>query len=421
MQNSYYAYWERQGQDKMCAVHTLNALMQGPTFSEIELGTIANGLDREEAQLLGTGSGSYGAGESHNVDADGNFSFAVMERALQQTGLSMINLDKPEVRDKVMKNADSEQAYVCNSHARAHWYCIRRVSGKWYDLDSLKPAPTFISDFHLAAFLEQTMKSGFTVFVIRSEASGMGNSQVLPAPDKNKKRDRPLLPHQMFLNDKDMESLQDEARRKADNDTDAAQRVANGQDPGDGEGGSSKFGQVFDPRAKGPATDWASLGAGNSLGGGGSSSSSAAAAPAEEMDEEMQMALAMSLSTLEVPEPAPETDAGDKDCCPVAVRYKSETLKRTFHKNNSTLWDVFNFVEHANFKMDKFKEINPPLASRAMSGSAYTLMQQGFPKKTHYKKSPDGSISVAGGERLNDKSLASLGFQKNELLQVQLE
>lgn len=178
---------------------------------------------------------------------------------------------------------------------RSNRYCIRRVSGKWYDLDSLKPAPQFISDFHLAAFLEQTMKSGFTVFVVRSESSGMGNSQVLPDPEPNKRRDRALHSHQMFLNDKDMERLQDEARRDADKDTDAAQRVANGQDPDDGDG-PSKFGQVFDPKAKAPETNWASLGAGNSLGGGGgsSSSSAAAAAPAEEMDEEMQMVRQLS-------------------------------------------------------------------------------------------------------------------------------
>lgn len=127
MQNNYYTYWERQGRDKMCAVHTLNSMMQGPNFSEVELALIANQLDKEERELLGqTGTGSFAEGtgtngESHNVDADGNFSFAVMERALQQSGLSLINLDKPEIRDKVMRSADSEQAYVCNSHARAHW------------------------------------------------------------------------------------------------------------------------------------------------------------------------------------------------------------------------------------------------------------------------------------------------------------
>lgn len=33
-------YWEKQGADKMCAMHTLNSLCQGPLFTESELSTI---------------------------------------------------------------------------------------------------------------------------------------------------------------------------------------------------------------------------------------------------------------------------------------------------------------------------------------------------------------------------------------------
>tara|TARA_A100001015_G_scaffold204940_1_gene229125 strand:- start:2919 stop:3491 length:573 start_codon:yes stop_codon:yes gene_type:complete len=126
--SDYPVYWERQGQDKLCAIHTLNTLLQQPVFSEIELAQIAQRLDREEASLLGTSRGS----SSHNVDADGNFSLPVMEGALNTRNWCLVNLDKPEIRHAVLGNPQRETAYVCNSHRRAHWYTIRKVHSKWY-------------------------------------------------------------------------------------------------------------------------------------------------------------------------------------------------------------------------------------------------------------------------------------------------
>jgi len=55
-------------------------------------------------------------------------------------------------------------------------YCIRKVDGKWYDFDSLKPSPQSIGDFALAAMLEATMQSGFTVFVCRPKGEGAGKT-----------------------------------------------------------------------------------------------------------------------------------------------------------------------------------------------------------------------------------------------------
>ena len=45
-------YFEKQGQDMLCGLHCINALLQGPIFDEVSLSQIAITLDREERQLL---------------------------------------------------------------------------------------------------------------------------------------------------------------------------------------------------------------------------------------------------------------------------------------------------------------------------------------------------------------------------------
>jgi ataxin-3 len=46
-------YFERQAYDKLCGVHCLNSLMQGPYFNPFSLSEIAQKLDEMEKQLLG--------------------------------------------------------------------------------------------------------------------------------------------------------------------------------------------------------------------------------------------------------------------------------------------------------------------------------------------------------------------------------
>ncbi len=40
-------YWEKQGVDALCGVHTLNSLLQGPYFNEVELAEMALELDKK--------------------------------------------------------------------------------------------------------------------------------------------------------------------------------------------------------------------------------------------------------------------------------------------------------------------------------------------------------------------------------------
>lgn len=45
-------YFEKQGNDLMCGMHCINAMLQGPIFDEVSLAEIAHKLDEEERALL---------------------------------------------------------------------------------------------------------------------------------------------------------------------------------------------------------------------------------------------------------------------------------------------------------------------------------------------------------------------------------
>lgn len=89
--NGGMLYHEVQ-ESKLCAVHCVNTVLQGPFFSEIDLAALASDLDRRESQMMMEGidgGGRVGGGvsvtaggdflsqESHNVSLDGDFSIQV--------------------------------------------------------------------------------------------------------------------------------------------------------------------------------------------------------------------------------------------------------------------------------------------------------------------------------------------------------
>ncbi|CAD7930415.1 unnamed protein product [Amoebophrya sp. A25] len=408
----YEVYWEKQGTDKLCAVHTLNTLMQSNAFSEVELAQIAHQLDQHEQALMGGGSGSLaagsGVGESFNVDADGNFSLPVMETALQRFEMCLVNIEKPEVKSKIMSNPQSEEAYICNSHRRAHWYCLRKVFAKWYDLDSLKPAPQFVSDFNLTAFLEATLRDGFTVFVVRPVPGSNRSAISLPQPDKFLTQQ--LQSHQFFLTDKDMEKMRDEYLAKEQKEMQDAQKEGGGDDSG-----KPAFTMVVPADKRKVETDWSKLGGGNTLsGGGGGASSSAPIVVDDDMDDDMKAAIAASLGDIQCPEPPAEPSEG----LTIQFRFKSEPpLKRIFAKD-ATMLSVFQFLEHANLKQGAFSSVG---ATPLVSMERYSVLKQGFPKKEKFIRCLlDGQVYLEG-ENVTASTLTSRQFAKQEAMIVQME
>lgn len=196
-------YWERQGSDCLCALHCLNALLQGPHFTAGELAEIAQELDGEERRLL-RGQGLLSPSAA-NVDVRGNFSSQVLFRALQRWGnLHAVDSRHKDVRTDILQSPEREVGYICN--LRRHWVALRRVpwnGGRdaWFNLNSRgEGGPTKVGEDWLASFLESACADRDTIFVVRGKYQ-------LPSPEL---LSAPLESHQMFLDEEGLRRLQTE-------------------------------------------------------------------------------------------------------------------------------------------------------------------------------------------------------------------
>ena len=155
-----WVYHERQ-EALLCGQHALNNLVQMPVFNAGMLADIAMNLDAMERRVLGP-SAAYAP--SANVDAQGNFSIQVLKAALQ----SMFDLQLPHL-SVVDKSIDvtSLQGFIC--HKSDHWFAIRQVGGRFWNLNSMLELPTPISHFRLATEMQEwSVKDGYTIFAIES-------------------------------------------------------------------------------------------------------------------------------------------------------------------------------------------------------------------------------------------------------------
>ncbi|KAK7349948.1 hypothetical protein VNO77_07873 [Canavalia gladiata] len=160
--NGGMLYHEVQ-ESKLCAVHCVNTVLQGPFFSEFDLAALASDLDRKERQVMlpALSSGDF---ESHNVSLDGDFSIQVLQKALEVWDLQVIPLDSP-VAEPAQIDPELENAFIC--HLQDHWFCIRKVNGEWYNFDSLYAAPQHLSKFYLSAYLDSLKGFGWSIFLVR--------------------------------------------------------------------------------------------------------------------------------------------------------------------------------------------------------------------------------------------------------------
>ncbi|RVW15936.1 Ataxin-3-like [Vitis vinifera] len=77
--NGGMLYHEVQ-ESKLCAVHCVNTVLQGPFFTEIDLAALASDLDLEERRMMlqpSAPSAEFLSEDSHNVSMDGDFSIQV--------------------------------------------------------------------------------------------------------------------------------------------------------------------------------------------------------------------------------------------------------------------------------------------------------------------------------------------------------
>uniref|UniRef100_A0A914VHI1 Ataxin-3 homolog n=1 Tax=Plectus sambesii TaxID=2011161 RepID=A0A914VHI1_9BILA len=152
-------FFEKQ-EASLCAQHALNALLQGPFFSAVDLAEIAQQLDQLETNMMDQPGLSS---TSQNMDDSGFFSVQVMSEALKVWGLELVPFTSP--RAVAFKDdPTSAKAYICNH--REHWFTIRRLGFQWFNLNSLLSGPQLVSDTYLHLFLAQLVNDGYTIFVI---------------------------------------------------------------------------------------------------------------------------------------------------------------------------------------------------------------------------------------------------------------
>jgi ataxin-3 len=162
-----FVYHEKQD-SRLCGQHCLNNLLQGPHFDAIYLADIASELDGMERRI-GAVEGRF---TSANVDDTGNFSIQVLRVALQRK----INSDLvPWHQKKGIADIDITKQKGIVVNRSEHWFTIRNINNRWWNLNSTIDRPEYISDFALSAFLSSLRAEGYSVFVAEGNIPDQGN------------------------------------------------------------------------------------------------------------------------------------------------------------------------------------------------------------------------------------------------------
>ena len=165
-------------QDSMlCGQHALNNLLQESLFTPVDLGDIAQGLDEQERRFMMEGGSmtpdalKFLSEKSGNVDESGNFSIQVLRAAIQRSHnieLCSWTADK----GKTATEMTAEHGFIVNRSA--HWFTVRKIKNRWWNLNSTLEFPEPITDFYLTAFLSQLIGDGYTVFSAKGKVPAAG-------------------------------------------------------------------------------------------------------------------------------------------------------------------------------------------------------------------------------------------------------
>jgi len=281
-------YHERQ-QSALCGQHALNNLLQGAFFTPMDLAEVAQQLDAEERAVMMEGASAnnlskqqleFLADESSNVDASGNFSSQVLSVAIKRS--HQIDLVVWAGAGAGSADASEGEGYIVNRSE--HWFAVRKLNGKWWNLNSTLERPELISPFYLSAFLAQLRSDGYTVF--------------LPSSAK-----LPPVGNRPNLDDSDGGYAQQMGTWYGESDLLSPTTSSSSGGAGDMPKSFSGQGRRLGGDPPPPAVQMESTGDADldaailaSLGGGGTGGGGVARSE----DEELQMALAMSMSSLPI-------------------------------------------------------------------------------------------------------------------------
>lgn len=369
-------YFEKQGADRLCGVHCLNALAQSPAFTQTDLNKYASELDKEESSLLAadptkpkpprqmTISSLSNQPKSEHQDVSGYFSLAVLEKALaHKFNLSVQNAARKDIIQKInMYGLEDHEGFVV--HMRDHWFSARAIPNpqhpglrEWYFLDSLKAGPMGVTENELWGTLQGIIQSGGNVFVLSGGR--------LPVPPTSASKPFVLKAHQFVLSREEIKK-----RLLA---VDSAEPSASG--------GSVLSGGA---KQKPAPTDWSKLGSGQTLGG------SSDAKRLREDDADLRAAMAESLKSLPPLKPEPGSTEPAENICTLLVRLPSgQRMTRRFSIKHDSVDDLFQWLTSI--------------------GSGFSASLVGMMEKRGWKLSrkPTGIVTLVSQPGESEKSVKS--------------
>ncbi|KAK1311816.1 hypothetical protein QJS10_CPA07g00059 [Acorus calamus] len=134
-------------QSKLQVLHCINAVLQGPFFSDQDLTDLASSLSKIDPTL-----------PSFDDDIDGSFSLKVLEAALEIWGLRIVPME-PEV--------DPEKAFVCHSQDR--WVCLRILDEEWYSFDGAHDVPERLPRPGIGDHFNALLDDGWRIYAVRGD------------------------------------------------------------------------------------------------------------------------------------------------------------------------------------------------------------------------------------------------------------
>lgn len=156
-----WIYHERQ-EAHLCGQHALNNLAQIPHCFEADyLATIAHELAAIELSMYDAEERRIRLREgSHYVDDSGNFSIEVLKAAIEhRLGVTLTAAAQNQ-------EITTFQGFLC--HKSDHWFAIRNIGGRFWNLNSTIERPEVVSHFTLGSEMEVCREQGYTVFFIQS-------------------------------------------------------------------------------------------------------------------------------------------------------------------------------------------------------------------------------------------------------------
>ncbi|CRG93572.1 ataxin-3, putative [Plasmodium gallinaceum] len=375
-----YVYWEKQGNDRMCGLHCINSILQGPYYSEDTLAEIGRELDDKEKEFFKC-SNELVRNNSSNVLEDGFINISVLIECLKRKNILLKNVLEEDLI-KIISSNHQDIGYICN--LEQHWFSIRKIYNTWYVLDSLKSAPLFIKDMNLKFYFNDVIKK-YHIFSVQNINPYIS----LPKPDINFEAKNP---NQFYIPTSEISEISFISDGFISEDKFHMNR--------------SEKNSSFSHLNKSQKFRWPENG-GKKL----NDEINVINSNNMEEDDDLKIALKLSMEEYFKNLPPPLEETSDENCINIMVKLSNKKIQKKFSVTK-TLGDIFYWIEYESAK-------NQDICSSLLFRSNYYLFQI-YPRRK-FRKYQNGSIELQLGDKIemvNDKTLKDLNFEKEETFMI---